>query len=375
MSFVSQLLKRKKLLKMNIVRPALPESCRIICVSDIHAYLDDFKSLLKKCSYDPNADYLFILGDIIEKGPDNVSTLNYVQNLCRNPKAIFIQGNNDTMPCHMAYKDDRSRFLDRLKHRPTNTFVQMAEASGITDFTENFEEKRQKVIETYKTQLDFLQSAPLAIETKDFIFVHAAIENRPDWENSAPHVIQVLHWFLRHEHCQPKTVICGHYPTYNFRRGSSTNLPIFDDNKRIIDIDGGMGTKSAMQLNALIININNGGYDFETVFKPHGREVTVKTDYTTDKTPKYVDWENHHISVIEDQGEFLLVKNETTGETGVIPESFTGTWDRLHAWIHLDSFTSVKAGEKFTISRETENHFFGMTQSGKVGFIPKSAVK
>ena len=359
---------------MYIVRPNLPSKCRIICISDVHAYLDDFKALLQKCNYSSDADYLFILGDIIEKGPDSVSTLNYVQDLCQNPKTIFIQGNNDTMPCHMAFNDDKHRFLDRLRSRPTNTFTQMAETLGILDFTNNFEEKRQKIIEAYKTQLNFLQNAPLAIETTDFIFVHAAIENRPDWENSDPRTILALPWFLRHNHCQPKTVICGHYPTYNFRRGNAANLPIFDMEKRIIDIDGGMGTKSAMQLNALIININNGSYDFETVFKPHGREVTIKTDYTPDKTPKYVDWENHYISVIENQGEFLLTKNETTGETGVIPEAFTGTWDRLHAWIHLDSFTSVKAGEKFTISRETENHFFGITQSGKVGFIPKSAI-
>ena len=359
---------------MNIARPILPQTCRIICVSDIHAYFDDFKALLKKCSYDPDADYLFILGDIIEKGTENTEVLNYVQQLCQNPKAIFIQGNNDTMPCHMAYKDDKARFLDRLQFRPANTFVQMAETLGITDFTENFEQKRQKVIEAYRSQLNFLQNSPLAIETKDFIFVHAAIENRPDWENSDPRIIQVLHWFLRHDHCQPKTVICGHYPTYNFKRGNNSNLPIFDNNKRIIDIDGGMGTKSAMQLNALIINFESGNYTFETVFQPHGREVTVKTDFTPDKTPKYVDWENHYISVIEDQGEFLLVKNETTGETGVIPESFTGTWDRLHAWIHLDDFVPVKAGETFCISRETENHLFGITQSGKVGFIPKSAI-
>ena len=360
---------------MNVARPDLPQSCRIICISDIHAYLDDFKSLLTKCRYDPDADYLFILGDIIEKGTENIATLNYVQNLCQAPKTIFIQGNNDTMPCHMAYNDDQARFLDRLGSRPTNTFIQMAGSVGITDFTEHFEQKRQAVIEAYRSQLDFLQSAPLAIETKDFIFVHAAIENRPDWENSDPRTVLALPWFLRHEHRQPKTVICGHYPTYNFRRGNSTNLPIFDNDKRIIDIDGGIGTKSAMQLNALIININGDNYEFETVFHPHGREVTVKTSYTPAKTPKYVDWENHCISVIENQGEFLLAKNETTGETGVIPESFTGTWDRLHAWIHLDDFVSVKSGEKFFISRETENHFFGITQSGNVGFIPKSAIK
>lgn len=359
---------------MNIARPDLPAACRIICISDIHGYLDDFKSLLQKCSYDPDADFLFILGDIIEKGTENIATLNYVQNLCQNPKTIFIQGNNDTMPYRMAFSDDQARFFQRLQSRPTNTFIQMAKTLGITDFTENFPQNRQKVTEAYKSQLDFLQDAPLAIETKDFILVHAGIENRPDWENSDSRIIQAQHWFLRHRHCQSKTVICGHYPTYNFRRGNSSNLPIFDNAKRIIDIDGGMGTKSAMQLNALIINKNGDTYDYETVFHPHGREVTVKNDIIAEKNPKYVDWESHYITVTEDQGEFLLAKNEITGETGVIPEAFTGIWDKLHAWIHLDDFVSVKAGERFTISRETENHYFGITQSGKVGFIPRSAI-
>lgn len=359
---------------MNITRPDLPSTCRIICISDIHAYLDDFKLLLEECSYDADADYLFILGDIIERGPQSTETLNYVQELCKNPKVIFIQGNNDAMLYQMAYTDDKAQFLDRLVQRPGNTFTQMAESLGITDFNENFEQKRKQVTEANRSHIDFIQKAPFAIETRDFIFVHAGIENRPDWENSDPNSALAQRRFMHYGHQQPKTVICGHYPTYNFRNSNNTNLPLYDRDRRIIDIDGGMGTKPAMQLNALVIYIDGDKYRFQTLFHPHGEEVTVTVDTPTGKKPKYTDWENHCISVIEDQGEFLLVKNDATNETGLIPEFLTGTSDGLRAWIYLDAFVSVKAGEKFCICQETENHVFGITEKGKIGFIPRTAL-
>lgn len=359
---------------MNIVRPNLPPTCRVICISDIHAYLDDFKALLEQCEYDSEADYLFILGDIIEKGPQSIDTLNYVQELCQNPKVIYIQGNNDVTLYRMAYTDDQAKFLERLSSHPRNTFVQMAETLGITDFTDNFEEKRQKVIEAYKSQIDFIQNAPLAIEIPRFIFVHAGIESRPDWENSDPRIVLALYPFTYYGHQQPKIVICGHCPTYNLRGSNCSNLPVNDREKRIVSIDGGMGTKSAMQLNALTINYDGGSCTFKTFFRPHGEEVTIASDSAARSRPKFTDWDKHRISIIEDQGEFLLVKNDATGERGLIPRSFTSESDGLRAWIALDSFVSVKAGEKFFVCRETENHLFGITQKGQVGFIPKSAL-
>ena len=50
---------------INIRKIDLPEKCRIICVSDIHAHYDEFARLLRKCDYNNESDYLFILGDIL----------------------------------------------------------------------------------------------------------------------------------------------------------------------------------------------------------------------------------------------------------------------------------------------------------------------
>lgn len=72
---------------MNIVKVSLPEKCRIICVSDIHAHYDEFARLLRKCDYNNESDYLFILGDILEKGRQNIETLHFIQKLSRDKNA------------------------------------------------------------------------------------------------------------------------------------------------------------------------------------------------------------------------------------------------------------------------------------------------
>ncbi|MCM1488762.1 MAG: metallophosphoesterase, partial [Firmicutes bacterium] len=250
---------------MKIITPKLPSDCRIITVSDIHGNLRHFQMLLEKCGYSPNDDYLFILGDIVEKGRDSLAALRFVQRLCQNEKTVLILGNNDTMCHRMAFHDTKEYFLERIKQRPHNTYLEMAESLGIDSFETDFEQKRQRVNKHFEKELDFIKNLPLAIETEDFIFIHAGIENRPDWRNTSEKFALTEPWFLEKEHQADKTVICGHYPTYNYKAANNTNLPLIDEEKRIIGIDGGASTKWAGQLNALIINYTEGKYVFETV--------------------------------------------------------------------------------------------------------------
>ncbi len=120
----------------------LPERARIVCISDIHGCIDEFCKLLKKCEYDVGKDYLFILGDILEKGEHNIAVLQKVIELSKYPNVYVIKGNNDIDCPNMAFYDSKEIFLERLKRRPYNAFVEMGQTLGITDFTDDFEEKR-----------------------------------------------------------------------------------------------------------------------------------------------------------------------------------------------------------------------------------------
>lgn len=359
---------------LDIIRPGLPTDCRIICVSDIHGCVREFKRLLEKCGYNAGADYLFILGDIVEKGRENLAALRFVKELCQNERVVCIKGNNDTMCVRMAFHDSKEKFFERIEKRPVNTYLEMAKEAGIDSFEGNFQRKREKVNKRFSEELNFMNNLPLAIETKDFIFIHAGIENRPDWENTSELFALTQPWFLRCEHCSPKTVICGHYPTYSFKEADSTCFPVMDKKKRIIDIDGGASTKWAAQLNAFIISYKGGKYETETVYFPLGEEMTVKRAVKSDCKPVYVDWDNYSLTVIEEQKDFWLVKIDQTGETGLIPQLYTGMWNgNLRGWINLNSFLSADVGEKFYCCHKTEEYCFGIGNNGTVGFLPRSA--
>lgn len=363
---------------MDIVKISA-ENARIICISDIHGCYAAFEALLKKCGYDKEKDYLFILGDLTEKGTENIAVIRKAMELCKAPKAVCIKGNNDTMCTRMAFFDGREKFFKRLERRSFNCYMEMAKTLGLerSDFENNFEESRDKVSKAFEAELKFMRNLPLAIETEEYIFIHAGIENRPDWQNTPELFALTVPWFFDAEHQAEKTVVCGHYPTYNFEAANNTNLPIINEAKKTICIDGGAATKYAGQINAFIINCKGGRKgeksEYETLFEPVAPKKTVKRFVHADIKPIYVNWEKYDFAVIGKEKDFLRVRINQTGEIGLIHEKHCARWDgRLHGWTNLNAFLSAKEGEEFAAAGETEEYYFGISENGQVGFLPKS---
>ena len=85
---------------------------RLLLVSDIHGRYNQFIKLLKYAGY-KNSDYLFNLGDMVDRGPDsykvvewfrtmNIATDGRVQCLFGNHEHMFINyhiGNIDSLHC------------------------------------------------------------------------------------------------------------------------------------------------------------------------------------------------------------------------------------------------------------------------------------
>lgn len=358
---------------MEIIKISPPKNARIICISDIHGCYSAFEALLKKCGYDEGTDWLLILGDLTEKGNENIAVIRKAMELCKNPNVICIKGNNDTMCTRMAYFDNKEKFFRRLERRSFNCYIEMAQTLGLAreDFENNFEKSREKVNKAFEAELQFMRNLPLVLESEDYIFIHAGIEDRPDWQNTAELFALTVPWFFNGKHQADKTVICGHYPSYNFEAANNTNLPIIDNNKKIICIDGGATTKCAGQLNAFIVKSGSEGY--ETVFEPLFPGKTVKRSVSRTEKPIYVNWEKHDFTVLGKEKDFLRVKINQTGETGLIYEKYCGEWEGIvHGWTHLDAFLSVSEGEEFSAADETEEYYFGIAENGQVGFVPKS---
>ena len=74
----------------------LPAARRVFAVSDVHGNLDYLKGLLDKISFSPD-DVLILLGDLIEKGPRSIDTLQYIIQLCKTHTVHVLRGNCDRL--------------------------------------------------------------------------------------------------------------------------------------------------------------------------------------------------------------------------------------------------------------------------------------
>ena len=76
---------------------------RKIIISDIHGNLDLYQALLKKINYKPNVDCLILLGDLVEKGKQNLDTLHYIMHQVQNEDVHCIMGNCDFIAKNVLY--------------------------------------------------------------------------------------------------------------------------------------------------------------------------------------------------------------------------------------------------------------------------------
>lgn len=72
----------------------IPKGCRILVTSDIHGNDSLLKRMLKEAEFS-GEDMLFILGDLIEKGPESLAALRYVSELSGMENVQVLIGNVD----------------------------------------------------------------------------------------------------------------------------------------------------------------------------------------------------------------------------------------------------------------------------------------
>lgn len=353
-----------------IIRLELPEKCRIIAVSDIHTCDYLLIDVLQKAEYKPGEDFLIIVGDILEHWDNNLSTIRTVMELCKNDRVYCLLGNNDTGVIRMAFTYPYKRFQEKFYWEGT-TYNQMAKSLGFDWCSEeNWLDIRAAVYEKYKAELDFMNSRPIAVETQEHIFVHAGLENRPDWENTDNDYAITVPWFLNMENPTDKWLIVGHFPTYNFEASRCTNLPIFDHDKKIIDIDGGLTIKRNCQLNALVINKNGGEYSYDVVWDTFFKKVKVIADYKSEFSPVYTDWSDQDIEALSIDNGLAFVCDNKTGKTGYIPKSKVyDVKENKQIWDFLSAFPPVSKGELVYYVEDSDGYARIIKKSGEVGWI------
>lgn len=65
----------------------------IWAIGDIQGCYDSFRSLLDQCHFDPAKDQVWLVGDLVNRGPQSLETLRFVRSLGKS--AITVLGNHD----------------------------------------------------------------------------------------------------------------------------------------------------------------------------------------------------------------------------------------------------------------------------------------
>lgn len=206
-------------------------------VSDIHGYKSRFDRLLSTVGFDWANDELYILGDILDRGPESAEMLVWAVNAPEN--VHFLMGNHEDMALAVLKYDLNAYFNDferewewpslsfDVRHQPwawnggPDTMDQLCQ---ITDA----EWRRYKLI-------PWLENLPLYYIVNNWLFVHAGLgfgrihlsddiysDGRNEWvkipglaeEEFSQHLLWIREtWLLNEVDQVPYNVIFGHTPT------------------------------------------------------------------------------------------------------------------------------------------------------------------
>lgn len=121
-------------------------------IGDIQGCFDSLQQLLAKCAFDPAHDRLWLVGDLVNRGPRSLETLRFVRSLGK--AALTVLGNHDLYLLMVAEGGAKARGKD-------DTLQPILDAPDCAEL------------------LDWLRQQPLCHVEDDYCMVHAGL--LPQW--------------------------------------------------------------------------------------------------------------------------------------------------------------------------------------------------
>ncbi|MGN0115586.1 MAG: metallophosphoesterase [Acutalibacteraceae bacterium] len=215
----------------------------IYVTSDLHGLkLDSLLSLLKKADFCEN-DWLYILGDVIDR--QNDGGIEILQWLLIQPNVQLILGNHEAMllSCRFVFDEITEESINNLTAEKANLLLNyMQNGGGAT--LKSLQKLMKTSPETVDDIMDYLGEAPL-YETvtaggRDYLLVHAGLENFCADKRLCEYTADELTWAwpeITDEYFSDITTVFGHTPTVSYN--DSKNGKILHT-KTWIDVDVGV---------------------------------------------------------------------------------------------------------------------------------------
>ena len=177
-------------------------------MSDIHGHYTIFEKMLEKIEFD-ETDTLYILGDIMDRGKENIKMLEYVMN---TPNIHLLMGNHEDL----LLTSHEESVLDR-KYEEAIWFYNGGDITA--------EELKNVSKEKMKEYLNFLKSLDtykfITINEKEYLLVHAGIlytgefiDKETLMKKQKDNLLWIREEFIANKYTTelPFTIIFGHTP-------------------------------------------------------------------------------------------------------------------------------------------------------------------
>lgn len=190
----------------------------VFVTADLHGcHPREFQQLLQRAGF-TDRDFLFILGDVIDRGQYGAQLLIY---LSQQTNMQLLLGNHEALmlACGFLFEEVTEDSLDRLSAEQLMLVESWLENGGGPTMS-GFQKYLKQNPELVMGVLEYLQDAPLyeclEVNGREFILVHAGLDNfdplRP-LDDYAPDELLLVRPSPDTRYFPDATVILGHTPT------------------------------------------------------------------------------------------------------------------------------------------------------------------
>ena len=231
-------------------------------ISDLHGQFVLLQLLLEKIEFSAD-DELYILGDIMDRGPNSIDIYYFVKSM---PNIYMLKGNHEIMMRQALAMSLKYNDLDDERSNPYRLWKQNGGYKTVDSireylqkdhipYDEYFDIRKQFVLE----MIEFIDSLPSFIELdyqgKHYIMVHAGVD--PDSiriEDNDPELMAWIREYFYLSECNPNYIyLFGHTPLCFINEDHSFNIWHDPQWHNKIGLDGGLAVGDRGQLNCLCL--------------------------------------------------------------------------------------------------------------------------
>ena len=362
----------EKLKKTIVKHLNIDSTKRILFMSDIHGDIKLFKEALAKVNFSDD-DYLFIIGDMIEKGDylDNLAMLKFILEFNKRPNVYMMAGNCDEIFRFILPPLDKQRFLYYALNRQKSIINDIAnEINYPLNREMDIEDFINTIMKKYPEYYDFIDELPDVIFINDqIVLVHGGIL---DIDNIPEQAIDVLKFdrVLEISGSQKKLMIVGHYPTRNYRPDIASVNPIFDYRKNIISIDGGNNVVKGGQINVVILkSLNSMSFSFEAFDHYPKHIITHDVYYEKPKNSINITYGKNEVEIISKDLDFYLIRPIGSLDELWVNQDFIYERDgKYYCYDGSNTFINLRKGDTISVIKKARPYSL-IKHEGIVGLI------